>query len=48
MNPNADPEDMVSIRLFADQYHIISSRKRKLLSVDDIISRFGKCEGVPA
>ena len=45
MNPNADPEDMVSIRLFADQYHIISSRKRKLLSVDDIISRFGKCEG---
>ena len=45
MNPNADPEDMVSIRLFADQYHIISSRKRKLLSVDDIISRFGKREG---
>ena len=45
MNPNADPEDMVSIRLFADQHHIISSRKRKLLSVDDIISRFGKCEG---
>jgi len=45
MNPNADPEDMVSIRLFADQHHIISSRKRKLLSVDDIISRFSKREG---
>ena len=45
MNPNADPEDMVSIRLFADKQHIISSRKRKLLSVDDIIGRFDKREG---
>ncbi len=45
LNPNADPEDMVSIRLFADQHHIISSRKRRLLSVDDVVGRFARNEG---
>ena len=45
MNPNADPEDMVSIRLFADANHIISSRKRRLLSVDDVVGRFARKEG---
>lgn len=45
MNPNADPEDMVSVRLFADQFHIVSSRKRRLLSVDDVVGRFERGEG---
>ncbi|MBB3048326.1 zinc transporter [Litorivivens lipolytica] len=39
MNPGADPEDMVSIRLWSDGKRIISSRRRRLLSVDDIISK---------
>lgn len=45
MNPNADPEDMVSIRLLADAEIIISSRKRRLLSVDDVVGRFARGEG---
>ena len=45
MNPEADPEDMVSIRLCVDQHRIISSRKRRLLSVDDIVESFAEGEG---
>ncbi|HCS28405.1 MAG TPA: zinc transporter ZntB [Spongiibacteraceae bacterium] len=37
LNPGADPEDMVSIRLWTDNKRIISTRRRRLLSVDDII-----------
>lgn len=33
MNPGADPEDMVSVRLYATPERIISTRKRKLQSV---------------
>lgn len=36
LNENADPEDMVSIRLWADAHRIISVRKRKLKAVEDI------------
>ena len=36
MNPGENPEDMVSVRLFADDRRIVSSRRRKLLSVIDI------------
>jgi zinc transporter len=36
MNPGADPEDMVAIRLWIDARQIISSRRRQLLSVQDI------------
>jgi len=35
-NPGADPEDMVSIRLWIEQDRIISTRRRKLLSIVDI------------
>ncbi|CAA0105905.1 Zinc transport protein ZntB [Zhongshania aliphaticivorans] len=45
MNPEADPEDMVSIRLFVHEHRIISSRKRQLLSVDDIVRSFKEGEG---
>ena len=36
MNPGANPEDMVSLRLWIDGKRIISTRKRKLLSVSDM------------
>ena len=36
MNPGADPEDMVSIRIWIDEHRIISSQRRRLLSIDDI------------
>lgn len=36
MNPGADPEDMVSIRLWVNGNRIVSTRRRKLLSVDTL------------
>lgn len=36
LNAGSDPEDMVSIRLWADQHKIISTQKRALLSIADI------------
>ncbi|MCL1074274.1 zinc transporter ZntB [Shewanella dokdonensis] len=36
LNPGADPEDMVSIRLYIDQQRIISTCSRELLSVKEI------------
>jgi zinc transporter len=36
LNPGSDPEDMVSIRLWTDGKRVISSRRRRLLSVEDI------------
>jgi zinc transporter len=36
MNPGADPDDMVAIRLWIEPGRIISSRRRKLLSIQDI------------
>ena len=36
LNPGSDPEDMVSIRLWTDGKRVISSRRRRLLSVGDI------------
>jgi zinc transporter len=45
MNPESDPEDMVSIRLWLDENRVISSRKRRLLSVDDILDAFKENEG---
>jgi zinc transporter len=36
MNPGADPDDMVSIRVWIDAGRIISSRRRRLLSIQDI------------
>jgi zinc transporter len=36
LNENAQPEDMVSIRLWIDQYRIISIRLRQLKAVSDI------------
>ena len=36
LNKDADPEDMVSIRLWIDQFRIISVRRRKLKAIWDI------------
>lgn len=36
-NPGADPEDMVSIRMYCTGQRVISTRRRRLLSVRDII-----------
>lgn len=36
MNPGADPDDMVAIRLWIEPQRIISSRRRKLLSIQDL------------
>lgn len=36
LNPGQDPEDMVSIRVWVDKHRVISTRRRHLLSVDDM------------
>jgi zinc transporter len=36
MNPGSEPEDMVGIRIWFENNRIISTRRRKLLSVGDI------------
>ena len=41
LNPGSDPEDMVSIRLWTDGQRIISTRRRQLLSTDDVLERIG-------
>lgn len=45
LQPQSDPEDMVAIRLWIDQNRIISTRKRKLLSVDDLRTSLEKGHG---
>lgn len=35
--PDADPEDMVSIRIWIDRSRIVTSHKRELLSVTDLV-----------
>ena len=37
LNPNSDVEDMISIRLFINENIIITTKKRNLLSVKDIV-----------
>ena len=36
LNENSAPEDMISIRLWVDEYRIISIRRRKLRAVNDL------------
>jgi len=35
-NPGADPDDMVSIRVWINENQIVSSRRRRLLAIEDI------------
>ncbi len=36
LNPGADPEDMVAVRMWADANRVISVRRRRLLAVADV------------
>ena len=45
MNPGADPEDMVSLRLWFDGTRIISSRQRRVLSISDVVTAIDRGEG---
>ena len=45
LNPGADPEDMVSIRLWVENGRIISLRRRRLLAVQDLRNAFESGKG---
>lgn len=45
LNPGADPEDMVSVRIWIDGNRIVTTRRRELLSISDIISLLETSEG---
>ena len=45
LNPNSKPEDMVSIRMFISDNLIITTKRRNLLSVDEIIDSLKKGVG---
>ena len=45
LNPDSNPEDMVSIRLWADKNWVISTRKRKLLSTQDVLAKLQRGSG---
>jgi zinc transporter len=40
LNPGAEPEDMVSMRIFADARRVISMRLRPLRAVSDVVEQF--------
>lgn len=45
LNENAQPEDMVSVRIWIDQYRIITLRKRKLKAIVDMRDRLESGNG---
>ena len=45
LHPQSNPEDMVAIRLWIEKNRIISTRKRRLLSEDDLRSALEKGHG---
>ena len=45
LNPGADPEDMVSIRLYIDADRVVSARRRKLMTIADIRDRLNAGNG---
>jgi len=45
LNPGADPEDMVGIRIWFEDNRIISTRRRKLLSISDMQAAIEKSVG---
>lgn len=44
-NDNADPEDMVSIRLWIDEHRVISIQRRPLIAIRDIRDALEKSKG---
>ena len=45
LNPGSDPSDMVSLRLWVTPHFIVSSRRRRLLSVQDVVQSLDEGEG---
>ncbi|MGO2355003.1 MAG: zinc transporter ZntB [Marinomonas foliarum] len=45
LNPESNPSDMVSLRLWVTPHFIVSSRRRKLLSVQDTVKNLVNNEG---
>ena len=45
LNPGSQPDDMVSVRIWTDGKRVISTRKRKLQSTDDILDELGAGNG---
>ncbi|WP_043317518.1 zinc transporter ZntB [Microbulbifer sp. HZ11] len=45
LNPESQPEDMVSIRLWAEESRVISTRKRQLLSINDLCQQLESGRG---
>jgi zinc transporter len=45
MNPGSDPDDMVSIRVWLEQDRILTSRRRRLLSIDAMREEIGSGKG---
>lgn len=44
-NPGSEPEDMVSIRLFCTGERVISTRRRQLLSISDLVQALERGDG---
>ncbi|UCC14312.1 MAG: zinc transporter ZntB, partial [Gammaproteobacteria bacterium] len=42
LNPGANPEDMVSVRLWVEQNRVVSTCRRRLLSVADVVASHGE------
>lgn len=45
LNPGADPEDMVALRLWADPSRIVSLSRRRLMSLEDLASEIREGHG---
>lgn len=45
LNPGADPEDMVSVRLWMNDKRIISTRRRRILSINDLSKAIEQGQG---
>jgi zinc transporter len=45
LNPDTDPEDMVSIRIWIDRNRVISTRKRHLMAVADVREKLAQGVG---
>lgn len=45
LNPGADPEDMVSLRIWVDAHRIITVRLRRLIAVNDVRERLVEGSG---
>ncbi len=45
LNPGADPEDMVSIRVWLEEHRIVSCRRRRLTSIADLLESLKRGKG---